>query len=99
MKFGNPLAWLLAALLVVAVYGNYTVGHQLTTVCDLMSEPLEWHVGGAGLDGDLDAVMKEVDQLSKEGSLRGDLYRWQTSSGRQIERICSGREADNDLDQ
>jgi hypothetical protein len=33
----NPLAWILAGLLIWAVYGNYRIGNKLTATCDALS--------------------------------------------------------------
>jgi hypothetical protein len=48
----NWLAWILAALLVMVLYGRYTLGQTLTTLdqtlttlCDLTQEALEWPTG------------------------------------------------------
>jgi hypothetical protein len=35
----NPLAWLLAAALLIAVYGNWQLGKTLTRVCELAIDP------------------------------------------------------------
>jgi hypothetical protein len=37
--FQKPLAWLLAALLVLVVYMNYREDVQLATVCDVIESP------------------------------------------------------------
>lgn len=34
--FANPLAWILLTLLIVAEWGNYHRGRELTRVCELI---------------------------------------------------------------
>jgi hypothetical protein len=94
----NPVAWILAALLIGGLYGNYTLGQTRTKLCDLIPEPLEWSTG-AGLpmasDGsfDADAWMKqfvqESKQLATEDSLKGEVWRWQEANREQIDKICA----------
>jgi hypothetical protein len=99
----NPVAWMLAALLILGLYGRYTLGEDRTALCDLIQEPLEWSAGKevpAASDGsiDVDAIIKQVvqqrTQLATEDSLQGDLWRWQHTNREQIEKICAEREAD-----
>jgi hypothetical protein len=95
----NPVAWILAGLLVIALYGSYRTGSKLREVCELIREPLEWSEGSPLEDDgsiDLEASVQQSKQLATEDSLRGDLWRWQHGGGRQIDEICSEREADND---
>jgi hypothetical protein len=94
----NPLAWILAALLIIGMYGRYSLGQNLTKLCDLAQEALEWSPGGetpVASDGsiDVDALIKQIDkersQLPTEDSLRGEVWRWQDANGKQIEEICA----------
>jgi VanZ family protein len=141
----NWLAWILAALLVIVLYGRFTLGQNLTKLgqnltklCHLTGEALEWPTGeampstsGASDDGTtsrssagvppwaekivgtsetsddgtsrssagvlapwaerlIGQVAKEHTQPASEGSLRGQLWRWQHANREQIEKICGG---------
>ena len=94
----NPLAWILAALLIIGLYGRYTLGQSRTKLCDLIQEPLEWSAGGGmpiATDGSIntDALIKQLaqerTQLANEDSLQGELWRWQKANRKQIEKICA----------
>ena len=92
----NPVAWVLAGLLIIALYGSYRTGSKLTEVCDLVREPSEWsEASPLEEDGsiDLEASIQQSKQLKTENSLRGNLWRWQRGSGKRIEQICGEREA------
>ena len=86
---------LLAALCICVVYANFALGSQLTKVCTLIWEPLEWDAtredAGTG-DDQLKAFKERSAKLETEGSLEGKLWRWQQDAGRRIGKICSERE-------
>lgn len=94
-----PAACILAALLLIGLYGRYTLGQDRTTLCHLIGEPLEWSAGAeipVARDGsiDADALAQERTQLATEESLRGDLWRWQHAYRDRIEEICAEAEDD-----
>ena len=91
----NPLAWILAALCICVVYANFALGSQLSKVCSLIWEPLEWDAvrEDAGTsDYRLKALNARTAQLETEDSVEGKLWRWQQEAGRRIGKICSERE-------
>ena len=91
----NPLAWLLAALCISVVYANFALGSQLTKVCSLIWEPLEWDAtreDASSSDDRLKAFKARSAKLETEDSLEGKLWRWQQEAGRRIGKICSERE-------
>jgi hypothetical protein len=92
----NPLAWIFAALFISVVYANYLLGSQLTKVCSLIWEPLDWDAVGEDSSGTTDnsfkALTTRTAQLKTEDSLEGKLWRWQLDAGRRIGKICSERE-------
>ena len=76
----NPLAWLLAALCICVVYANFALGSQLTTVCALIWEPLEWDAtreDASTGDDQLKAFKERSAKLETDDSLEGKLWRWQ----------------------
>jgi hypothetical protein len=79
----KPISWALAALVVVGLYGIHTLGQERTALCDLIQQPLEWSAPALpkASDGSFDA-----DAFIK---LRGEVWRWQDSNRKQIERICA----------
>ena len=81
----NPVAWIPAALLIIGLYGRYTLGQSRTKLCDLIQEPLEWPAGPVASDSSIDADAEE--------SLQDQLWRWQHANRKQIEKICA--EADD----
>ena len=88
----NPMAWLLAALCICVVYANYALGSQLTKVCSLIWEPLEWDAVRSTSGDRLTAFKARTAQLETEDSVEGKLWRWQHEAGRRIGKICSERE-------
>jgi hypothetical protein len=63
----NPVAWILAALLIIGLYGRYTLGQSRTKLCDLIQEPLEWPAGPVASDSSIDGLGSLLD-LSPAGS-------------------------------
>jgi hypothetical protein len=96
----NPLAWVLAALIVGGLYGRYSLGQKLDEMCGLLQEPMEWSAGEKVpyLSNNADAMLqqfeKEDARLMSENSLQGDLWRWQKRAREPMDRACSEPETD-----
>ncbi len=104
----NPVAWVLAGLLVYSVYSHYQTGKELTQVCETVAYlhdgyfDLEAHEKFDSTGIDMDAVMVKVERaqmLSKADTAEGRAYRWWRAYTMYIVDVCSERLEDDPYDE
>ena len=88
----HPVGWIFFGVVVFGFYSNWSIGNQLTRVCELAFPAIEIRVSTSNpVDDGIAAWSKERERISKEDSPAGALYRWQLREGRRIENACADR--------
>jgi hypothetical protein len=103
----NPIAWILGALLVVSVHGNYKTGKAFTESCQLMmfltDDFSAYPMLFAKSEYDLmeinkknsDATIEKVDMLLKARTRLGDAFRSNYFHWKELRKVCEERVSEN----
>ena len=104
----NPLAWVLAGILVFSIFSHYQTGKELTQVCETVASLRDGYFDLETLERsdttgiDLDAIMVDVERvqmLLNADTAEGRAYRWWRDNSIYIVDVCTERLADDPYDE